>query len=189
MKLKDLDNLLEEYTYKHKIFVFNVQDIGILLNEDGATLRKTLERAVQDKILVRACRNVYVYEKSKWFSHAKALFETAAVLRRGEMNYVSLDYALSDYGVISQMSQVLTVMTTGTKTNVNTKYGAVHFYNTKRPMSQVLPELTTREDLSSNIYYAMPKLALSDYSKYRNKNLQDIDEEAFEDIVEEMYDE
>ncbi len=63
----------------------------------------------------------------------------AKSLRRGEYNYISLESALSEYGVISQIPIVrLTVMTTGRKGVFKTPYGVIEFTHTDRDDIDIL---------------------------------------------------
>ncbi len=68
-----------------------------------------------------------------------AIEHVARALRRGEYNYVSLESALSEYGVISQIPvDRLTVMTTGRKGVYGTPVGTIEFVHTKRKLSAIL---------------------------------------------------
>ena len=73
------------------------------------------------------------------FTHT--LENVAKAMRRGEYNYVSLESALSEYGVISQIPMRLTVMTTGRKGEVNTPFGTIEFTHTSRPIHDILDDI------------------------------------------------
>lgn len=63
----------------------------------------------------------------------------ARTLRRGEYSYLSLESALSEYGVISQIPvNRLTVMTTGRKGMYETPVGTIEFVHTKRKPTEIL---------------------------------------------------
>lgn len=102
-------------------YVFNQRDMEKIFPEDSKrTLHAGLERLVRQNILERAARGIYLYALSHHKKGPDTLELIAKTLRRGEYNYVSLESALSSYGVISQIPMDrLTVMTTGRK--VNTK--------------------------------------------------------------------
>ena len=71
-------------------------------------------------VLMRAVSGVYVNALSaNGFTHT--LENIAKAMRRGEYSYVSLESALSEYGVISQIPMRLTIMTTGRKGEVTTR--------------------------------------------------------------------
>ena len=66
-------------------------------------------------ILIRALNGVYVFALSRHLS-TDTLELIARTARRGEYNYVSLESALSEYGIISQVPiDRLAIMTTGRK--------------------------------------------------------------------------
>jgi len=60
-------------------------------------------------------------------------------LRPGAYNYVSLESALSEYGLISQiLIDRLTVVTTGRKGIYTTPYGVIELTHTKRTVENIL---------------------------------------------------
>lgn len=66
----------------------------------------------------------------------------AKTLRRGEYNYISLESALSEYGIISQIPiDRLTIMTTGRKGEYKTSYGVIEFTHTKRSVTDILDNI------------------------------------------------
>ncbi|MCJ8272078.1 MAG: hypothetical protein MJK04_22115, partial [Psychrosphaera sp.] len=70
----------------------------------------------------------------------------AVALRRGEYNYVSLESALSEYGVISQIpNDRITIMTTGRKGTYDTPWGTLEFTHTKRSVSDIVDNIHTVE--------------------------------------------
>ena len=124
-KIKEMD-LLGKY-------VFAITDLRKLFPEDShKTFTEGLRRLVKNGLLVRAFRGIYV--NSDAVSKDDYVLEHIALtLRRGEYNYVSLESALSEYGLISQIPlDCITVMTTGRKGYYHTTYGAIEFVHTKR---------------------------------------------------------
>lgn len=102
-----------------------------------------LQRLTKTGILTRAAKGVYVFTSSR-HKGSDTLEQIAKALRRGEHNYVSLESALSEYGVISQIPiDRLTVVTTGRKGEFKTPFGVIEFTHTKRPIRQLLPGLLT----------------------------------------------
>lgn len=59
-------------------------------------------RGVKDGLLKRICRGLYLYPSVEYAS-GSVLFHAAARLRTDAFNYISLETALSDTGVISQI--------------------------------------------------------------------------------------
>ena len=60
-------------------------------------------------------------------------------MRLGEYNYVSLESALSEYGVISQIPiDRLTVMTTGRSSTYKTFFGVIEYTHTKRSLTDII---------------------------------------------------
>ncbi|MCG6220749.1 type IV toxin-antitoxin system AbiEi family antitoxin, partial [Vibrio diabolicus] len=67
-------------------------------------------------------------------------------LRRGEYNYISLESALSEYSVISQvMIDRITIMTTGRKGEFKTPYGVIEFTHTKRDDIDIISNTITSD--------------------------------------------
>lgn len=125
-------------------YVFSQRDLEKIFPEDTKrTLHAGLERLVRQKILERVARGVYLYGLSHHKKGPDTLELIAKTLRRGEYNYVSLESALSSYGVISQIPlDRLTVMTTGRKGEYRTEYGTIEFTHTKRPVSEIIQSFT-----------------------------------------------
>lgn len=121
------------------LFVFSKQDMKKLFPDDSSkTLEEGLNRLVKAGLLVRACRGVYVNDFAQ-SRDSYVIEHIAKVLRRGKYNYVSLESALSEYGVISQIPiDCLTVMTTGREGIYKTSYGTIEFTHTKRPVVDIL---------------------------------------------------
>ena len=123
-------------------YVFTHRDLAKLFPEDSSrALQAGLQRLTDSDILTRAAKGVYVFSLSH-HKDAHTLERIAKALRRGEYNYVSLESALSEYGVISQIPiDRLTVVTTGRKGEFRTPFGVVEFTHTKRPVRKLLPHL------------------------------------------------
>src|SRR5450830_906756 len=116
--LKDLDN--------HGIYVFNRSDMERMFpNEKEKALEKSLQRLVKDGVLERVCKGVYLNPAAK-SKKGRIIEDVASVARRGYYSYLSLESMLSEYGDISQIPvSVLTVMTTGPRGILKTKYGTI----------------------------------------------------------------
>nr|WP_279628055.1 DUF6088 family protein [Vibrio rhodolitus] len=105
-------------------------------------MNETLKRLVKNQILERVARGIYLYTLSKDRFSANTLEIIAKTLRRGEYSYVSLESALSEYGVISQIPvDRLTVMTTGRKGEYKTRYGVIEFTHTKKSVPDIVDSI------------------------------------------------
>ncbi|HGS5457581.1 TPA: hypothetical protein ACN32Y_004777 [Vibrio parahaemolyticus] len=112
---------------------------------------------MKNQILERVARGIYLYTLSKDRFSANTLEIIAKTLRRGEYSYVSLESALSEYGVISQIPMDrLTVMTTGRKGEYKTRYGVIEFTHTKSRF----PTLSIVFDLWVDRFVSQPKRPL-----------------------------
>lgn len=84
-------------------YLFVLQDLRALFLElSDAAFKTLMSRAVSSGHLYRICRGLYAY-KPGTFAHGLLLFHAAAYVRSGEFNYISLETALSDVGIISQI--------------------------------------------------------------------------------------
>lgn len=122
--------------------VFTHRDFAKLFREDEArTLSDGIDRLINKGVLIRPARGIYVYE---WTERERThlLHEVARTLRRGFHTYLSLESALSEYGVISQVpSGHHTFMTTGRKGEFRTPYGSIEFTHTSRDPSEFISDL------------------------------------------------
>jgi predicted transcriptional regulator of viral defense system len=129
--LQDLD--------KHGAYVFSKGDLEKLFpNEQEKAFEKSLQRLVEDGILERVCKGVYLNPLAR-SKGAYVIEDIACVLRRGCFSYLSLETMLSEYGLISQVPlRRITVMTTGARGVVATPYGSIEFTHTKRRPSEII---------------------------------------------------
>ncbi|MEZ9597055.1 DUF6088 family protein [Shewanella sp. 10N.261.52.F9] len=160
-------------------YVFLHRDLSKIFYEDSIrSLNDSLTRFVKSGLLERVARGVYVYGLSKNKRTSKTIEYIATALRRGDYNYISLESALSSYGVISQIPiDRITVMTTGVKGTYKTDYGVIEFTHTKRSIKDILNQVI-RTDRPLRI--ASKVAALRDLKRVgRNTHL--IDMEAMAD--------
>ncbi|MDN7131526.1 type IV toxin-antitoxin system AbiEi family antitoxin domain-containing protein [Halomonas sp. MC140] len=177
MKQSEAIKRLAEFDQRGR-YVFSTQDMSKVFLEDTARGREaTLKRLVKAGILERPTKGVYLYGLSR-NKGPDTLELIGKTLRRGEYSYISLESALSEYGVISQIPVGrLTVMTTGRKGEYKTPYGVIEFTHTKRRVSDIL---STIKDRGRPLKVAAKFAALRDLKRVgRNTHL--IDEEAVHD--------
>ncbi len=98
-----------------------------------AALNALLSRASRSGLVERVCKGIYLYPKAD-YEHGLELYHAAARLRADNLNYISLETALSDAGVISQIPfGWVTLMSTGRSHTVDCgRFGEVEFVHTTR---------------------------------------------------------
>jgi len=161
-------------------YIFTHRDLQKLLPENNIrTFNSGLSRLVNQNLLERICRGVYLYALSHHKRSANTLELIAKTLRRGEYNYISLESALSEYGAISQIPiDRLTVMTTGRKGEYNTPYGTIEFTHTKRAVGDIIQHI---QNVGRPLRLASKQAAYRDLKRVgRNTHLVD-EEVVYED--------
>lgn len=131
--LRKLRTLLERLS-DGAHYIFGPRDFGPMFPElSHAALTMLMRRAVLDGLLINPCRGIYVYGKAR-APRGLLLYHAAARLRASTFNYISLESALSDAGVISQVPlQWLTLMSGGRSSIVRCgDYGTIEFVHTSR---------------------------------------------------------
>jgi hypothetical protein len=96
-------------------------------------LKLKTKRLADQRVLVRAARGVYVNPRTRSMPN-DVRGGLIRFLRPREVTYVSLESRLSEAGAISQVTTVLTCMTTGSPGRFNTPWGAIEFTHTDRPI-------------------------------------------------------
>jgi hypothetical protein len=163
MKATDALNILATWD-KQGRYVYFKHDLAKLFGEnaDGATLSATIKRLLKQKILIRATNGVYVYALSANID-GNILEQLAKAIRRNDYNYLSLESALVEWGLISQiMTDRITVMTTGRKGEFLTPWGVVEFTHTDASAEQILANIIKRD------HHALPIAT----KQYALKNLR-----------------
>ena len=120
-----------------------------------------LSRAVKAGLLKRICRGIYLYPKAD-HPMGERLFHAAARLRADEFNYISLETALSDAGLISQIPMNwITLMSSGRSHTVDCgEFGHIEFVHTEQRPEQIANELVY--DAARRLWRASEKQALRD---------------------------
>ncbi|RJT27616.1 hypothetical protein D6029_01455 [Buttiauxella izardii] len=133
-------------------------------------MKASIKRLVGSGILTRAAYGVYVYNRATQDSYI--LEHIVKTLRRGEYSYVSLESALSQYGVISQIPiDRLTAMTTGRSGEYKTPWGVIELTHTARSVSDILAGTI---ETTSPIRFAKKETAVRDLLRVgRNTHLID----------------
>ena len=120
-----------------------------------------LSRAAKAGILRRVCRGIYLYPRVD-YPRGRVLFHAAALLRAHAFNYLSLETALSDAGILSQIPiDRITLMSSGRSNVVSCgNFGRIEFVHTSRRPEDVADQLTYDSDC--RLWRASPTLALRD---------------------------
>ena len=182
--MKALDAMKEMAAWdKRGRLVFSASDLRKIFPEKNEkTFSEGLRRLVAQGVLQRAARGVYVNPNGQ--STKTHLLEKIAVcFRRGEYNYLSLESALSEYGVISQipMGQI-TVMTTGRAAKIKTPFGQIEFTHTARSAQDIL-ENTCRSERPLRI--AKVDAALRDLKRV-GRNMHMVSVTDYQDVLKEV---
>lgn len=119
--------------------LFTPFDLRALLPGLSAAAFKTLlSRSVQEGGLTRVCRGLYLYEPVAR-ADGLLLFHAAARLRADGINYISLETALSEAGVISQIPvNWISVMSSGRSNVISCgRWGTIEFVHTRQRAEQL----------------------------------------------------
>ena len=164
-------------------YIYRNSDLRTLFSKDSdRNFIDTITRLVKKNVLVRAANGVFVYDAAK-NKDSNILEDIAKNIRRGQYNYLSLESALSEYGVISQIpTGHITVMTTGRKGIFETAWGNIEFIHTERSPLEIVQRSSVLE--TRNIRLAMPDLALEDLKRV-NRNLHLVSIEDYKEIINE----
>lgn len=128
-----------------KRYLFTPADMRALVADiSDEAYRALLSRAAKGGRLERVCRGLYIYHPAKPVG-GLVLFHAAARLRAHEFNYISLETALSDCGVISQIPiNWITLMSSGRTSIIDCgRWGKIEFIHTHQKPA----------DLTQNLIY------------------------------------
>lgn len=129
------------------------------------TMLQGVARLAKQGLVVRACRGYYVNPRARSLP-IDVLRALIPYLRPWGDNYVSLESALSESGVLSQVPSRLTVMTTGRRGVFETSFGVVEFVHIDRVQWDLVVD-----DGAAGIATASPQLALQDLYRVRGRRL------------------
>jgi predicted transcriptional regulator of viral defense system len=129
---------------------------------------KFLANAVKRGLLRRVVKGLYESTLTPPEPES-ALYKIIKKLRGCVLNYISLESQLSHTGAISQLvMDRVTVITKGRSGIFSTPYGVIEFIHTKKPVSQIAPNLYFDPDIK--MYRATSEQAIADL-KHCNRNL------------------
>lgn len=167
MKTQDWLNFFKEHI-DTKIFYIN--HLKLLTNMNEHSLKIALVRLNNKKIVKRICRGFYVNP-----FNIPTLEEISNQIY--QPSYISLESALSSWGILSQIPQVLTCITTQLPRSFNTSSGSIEYHQIKKDYFWGFME---RE----GYFIAEPEKALLDYLYlHRNKRPKlDLSELNFDNL-------
>ena len=143
-------------------YLFTPEDMKSLLPQmSESAYGSLLSRSVQTGTLERLCRGLYIRAEAAP-NDGLLLFRAAARLRADCFNYISLETALSDAGLISQiLPNRVTLMSSGRSNKIDCgRWGVIEFIHTRQTPDQLANELTY--DTRCGLWRASTDLALRD---------------------------
>lgn len=157
-------------------YLFSSRDLRALFVDMSETgFRSLLSRSLKIGLLKRVCRGIYFYDKA-YSSDGLFLFHVAALLRANKFNYISLETALSDAGVISQIPiNTVTIMSSGRSSVITLETpGKIEFVHTNQKPENLTKQLIYDE--KCKMWRAKVPLAIRDMkATHRNCDLIDWD--------------
>lgn len=147
-------------------WVFGVREIELAFpRESLATLRSALRSHTDNGILVRITRGLYANPRAR-SRPSHVLSALVGYLRPYDFNYIGLESAASEYGLVSQVPGRLTVVTSGRPGTIQTPWGTLEFVHVgARPG----PELTAgvHYDELRQISVSTPEQTVADLRRFR----------------------
>jgi len=163
-------------------YLFTLDDLqAVLPNQGRGAFKAMLSRAEREGLLRRVCRGLYLYPHVT-ASDGLLLYHAAAKLRANQFNYISLESALSDAGIISQIPMNwITLMSSGRSHVVQCgDFGHIEFVHTKKQPDLIATQLTY--DARCWLWRASVALAFKDMKATR-RNMDLIDKEALSEFI------
>jgi predicted transcriptional regulator of viral defense system len=137
MKLSDALQTLSRRSLAPRGILTKAELHSLFPSESQGVFDASLRRLVKHGLLERVASGIYRVHHAPEPPHL--LEEVAVLLRRGDYCYLSLESALSEYGLISQMPiDRITVMTTGRSGEFPNPYGVIEFTHTNRSVADIL---------------------------------------------------
>lgn len=179
MKRTEATQILAKADRQWGLYVYLKNDLAVLFQENGDALTRTLTSLVKADILTRAAHRIYVFAFSTHIGDA-TLDDIARCLRPMNITWESLESALSQWGVISQIPiGRVTYMTTGRSATYDTPFGVIELTHSKLSADQILPNLVFRE---GRLPLAKKQFAYENLkSTRRNLHLVDMEELEYDD--------
>ena len=160
------------------IVVFDTMSLRTVFpNESPAAFRRLLGALADAGVLVRIVKGVYIGATAQQVAGLRFAGKLIGAIRPGCMSYLSLEYALAEWGSMSQIPQRWTLMTTGRRGEFHTPLGTFEFTHTERAPKEILERTAPHPQLGARL--AHPDLALEDLRRTRrNLHLVDLADQA-----------
>lgn len=152
--------------------LFRLSDLTQLIDEPQASLCVQLTRLTNAHLLTRVAQGWYANP----FSTPSAE-EVAMVLR--VPSYLSLEYALSRHGVLSQRAYTLTLVTTRAPYTFQKEHHRYEYH-------QISPSLFWGYDEEQGVLVGTPEKALLDLLYLRGVRTKDITLQGFRSLLDDM---
>ena len=180
MRAAEARKVLQHWDARGK-YVFSRHFLRRLFADDSdRAFNKGLARLVEQGVLERVCRSVY-RNPLALNTDGYAIEHIAIALRTGHYNYVSLESALSEHGIISQIPlDRLTVMTTGRRGVYTTEAGTIEFTHTMRPLADILDGIVSVPGRPLRL--ATPESAWRDLKRV-GRNIHLVDQKELEHVL------
>ncbi len=166
-----LRDWLEENTNEEH-FMFSFNDLRSLFpSHSESAYRTILSRATSSGVLLRICQGIFIYKKVfRSINDGLVLFRVAALLRPFNFNYISLETALSEANIISQIPpKWITLMTTGRSNIISCgDFGTIEFIHTLKKPHQLVDGIYY--DHTCGLWRATIQQALKDM-KHSRRNM------------------
>jgi len=163
-------------------YLFTLSDLRAALPDlSSATFKVLLSRAERSGLIQRVCRGVYLYDRIPYPS-GLVLFHTASRLRADCFSYISLETALSDAGIISQVPiNWITLMTSGRSGIIRCgNWGTIEYVHTRKRPEVLQDQL--RYDRNCRNWRASVRLALIDMRDAR-RNMDLVDRSVVDELI------
>lgn len=105
--------------------IFHFQHLKLLSGAKSGALKASLRRLTRAKVIQRICRSFYANPLNP-----PTLEEISAAIYKP--SYISLESALSRHGILSQMPQILTCVTTRLPRTFKTSFGLIRYRQVKK---------------------------------------------------------
>lgn len=180
MRLVEALKILDWWSRKGRT-IFTHRELRKLFQKDkDSAFKAGIDRLITAGFLIRVARGVYWYKFSS-VRDPYLLERIAATLRRGHYNYLSLEWVLSAYGIISQVPLAgLTIMTTGRSGLFYTPFGGIEFTHTKRSVEDIL---ANSKEVDQPLRWATPATAIRDLRRI-GRNLHLVDDDELVEVIE-----
>ena len=147
---------------------FSIQNICVITGrKNDISLRNDLEYYIDADMLEYVGNDIYAFRIFSMIPFNSQEIITHS-LRPNCLNYISFEYALNQYGIISQIPTVLTVATTGASEWISSKSYNIEFIHVNHSFSEIMDNCRYSE--AREILVASPAFALKDLEN-QNRNL------------------